>query len=70
MTSMIARIVSGRTPMAYPVAVLLLLPAARSRALWRLRPANRRCQAGLCPACGYDLRATPERCPECGRQVP
>ena len=31
--------------------------------LWLVRARRAR---GLCPACGYDLRASPDRCLECG----
>jgi hypothetical protein len=45
-----------------PVCAVLVL--ARPKFSDRLKP-----KAGICEQCGYDLRATPDRCPECGTVV-
>jgi len=52
-------------PMAFTVALLAGLPlVAIALDLHRRRRARR--GATNCRSCGYDLRATPDRCPECG----
>lgn len=35
----------------------------------KLRRRIKRVQQGLCPCCGYDVRASRHRCPECGEAV-
>jgi hypothetical protein len=53
-----------------PIWLIALCWGAWPVARWRRSRARRhRLMQGLCPSCGYDMRATPVRCPECGTSV-
>jgi len=55
----------------WPVALACApLPVVRLGRVRSARRARRREAKGLCPACGYDLRASPSGCPECGMTAP
>jgi hypothetical protein len=54
-------------PQPIVIAIVAILPS------WWLRVVIQRKlrqRSGLCCKCGYDLRASPERCPECGAENP
>ena len=53
-------------PPVYPLILLAMSPA-----LWiyRFIRQRRRVAFGRCAHCGYDLRASADRCPECGQPV-
>ena len=56
---------------AIPYWFIVLLTAIGPVTVWRRRRQTlHRRQLGRCPGCGYDLRATPDHCPECGWKVP
>jgi hypothetical protein len=53
---------------AWAVAgVTAIAPILAAASIVRRRRRKRRLSANHCPACGYDCRATPGRCSECGR---
>ena len=62
----ICDVVEVRSPFWFWTLVLGALPFRWLMPAKRRSAESLRLTSGNCRVCGYDLRATPERCPECG----
>lgn len=60
------RITAIALPMPVVFVLSLLMPVIRNRSFRRKRRIASRRARGCCVFCGYDLRASAGRCPECG----
>jgi hypothetical protein len=56
----------GQLNVSHWLAAAAMGVAPLSLVLLRVRAARARTPIGFCRTCGYDLRATPKRCAECG----
>jgi hypothetical protein len=50
----------------FPIMTVELAPVGVIIAVMMVRRRAAPLPKGICTVCGYDLRATPSRCPECG----
>ena len=63
--SIILSVLGGPLVILLTIALVVIV-TMRSR---QFRQREQWANEGRCAACGYDLRATPDRCPECGRDA-
>jgi hypothetical protein len=62
--------IDGSVHWSFPALIIACVIGGLAvlRLAYRRRENDMRKAQGLCLKCGYDLRATPGRCPECGAE--